>query len=136
MDGASVDRIRLPPGARPTRQRELILRTVEGWPGSFTVKEIFDAARTSDSRLGIATTYRTVELLLRNGSVSALTGSLRAAYVRCRPGHHHHLVCVECGSVEETELCGAPAAAELQRRYGFAAQAHEVDIYGTCRDCQ
>ena len=57
------------------------------------------------------------------------------AYVRCRPEHHHHLVCTSCGGVEETELCAAPSDSELQRRHGFRPAAHELDIYGTCRRC-
>lgn len=112
-----------------------MLETIAGWQGSFTVVEVFDRARRLYPRLGLATAYRTVELLRRSGSVRSLRGEGRAAYVRCHPEHHHHLVCLSCGSVEETELCTAPPPAELKRRYGFAAEAHEVDIYGTCARC-
>ena len=77
----------------------------------------------------------TIELLRRTGSVRALTGDARPAYVRCRPGHHHHLVCLSCGAVEETELCAAPPARELRKRYGFRAEWHQFDVFGTCRRC-
>ncbi len=127
--------LRLPAGARPTAQRRAVVDTIAAWQGNFTVVEIYDRARRLHPQLGLATTYRTVELLRRSGAVRPLTGDGRAAYIRCAPGHHHHLVCIRCGSVEETELCSAPAAAELKRRYGFAAESHEADVYGTCRKC-
>ncbi len=126
----------LPPQARVTRQRRAVLDAIARRRGSFTVVEVYDRARGQEPRLGLATVYRTVELLRRSGAVRPLPGTDRAAYVRCSPGHHHHLICLTCGSVEETELCGAPSASELRRRHGFAAEAHEVDVYGTCGDCR
>jgi Fur family ferric uptake transcriptional regulator len=130
-----------PDGLRATTQRRAVARAVEESPGAFTVQELHDRARVHEPRLGLATTYRTLELLRESGDVHPLLGDGRTAtYVRCRAerdhaGHHHHLVCTSCGGVEETHLCGAPAASELERRHGFRAARHELDIYGTCRRC-
>ena len=126
----------LPGRARLTPQRRAVLDAIEGWNGSFTVVEVYDRARRAYPRLALATTYRTVDLLRRTGSVRPLPGEDRAAYIRCHAGHHHHLICLACGAVEETELCAAPRPSELKRRYGFAAESHEVDIYGTCARCR
>ena len=127
--------VTLPEDARLTPQRRAVLETLERWEGSFTVIELYDRARETFPSLALATTYRTVELLRRAGSIRPLPGSERPAYIRCHSGHHHHLICLACGRVEETELCGAPEAAELKRRHGFSEASHEVDIYGTCADC-
>jgi Fur family transcriptional regulator, ferric uptake regulator len=118
-----------------TAARRAVLDTVEAWDGSFTAIELFDQARRRHPPLGLATTYRTIDLLRRTGGVRPLAGDDRRAYVRCQPGHHHHLVCTGCGSVQDTELCAAPPDEELRRRHGFAAQTHEVDIYGLCSRC-
>lgn len=125
----------LPDDTRLTPQRKAILDLIADREGSFTAVEIFQTARRRNPQLGLATVYRTVDLLRRTGSVRALAGDPRPAYVHCEPGHHHHLVCRACGSVEETDLCGAPSPAELKRRYGFQAETHELDIYGTCARC-
>ena len=125
---------KLPDGVRATAQRRAVLRAVEAAGGAFTVAELHERARRLEPRLGLATTYRTVELLRASGGVHPLLGEGRHTYVRCRPEHHHHLVCTSCGAVEETELCAAPSDAELRRRHGFRP-AHELDIYGTCRRC-
>jgi Fur family ferric uptake transcriptional regulator len=126
----------LPAGTRLTSQRRVLLELVAGWQGSFTVHELYERARRVEPHIGLATTYRTVELLRQTGSVHPLLGhDGERAYVSCRPEHHHHLVCTSCGGVEETELCAAPPAAEIARRHGFAAAGHELDIYGTCKRC-
>lgn len=129
------DALALPPASRVTRQRRAVLEAIASHPGSFTAVDVYDRARRIEPRLGLATVYRTVELLRRTGSLRPLPGQGRPAYVRCHPGHHHHLVCLSCGTVEETELCGAPSEAEVHERHGFQAEAHEVDIYGTCARC-
>lgn len=125
----------LPPAVRATPQRLAVLDAIRQSEGAWTALEIFDRARRREAGLGLATVYRTIELLAREGSVRALSGEGRARYVRCHPGHHHHLVCVSCGAVEETDLCAAPPARELERRHGFAAESHDVDFYGRCAQC-
>ena len=127
-------KLELPARARATPQRRAVLAAIEGRRGSFTVVDVYDGARKRSPGVGLATVYRTIELLRRSGLVRRLPGD-EAAYVRCRPGHHHHLVCLSCGSVEETELCAAPSADQLEQRHGFAAQSHELDICGTCAAC-
>jgi len=125
----------LPPRTRVTRQRQAVLDVIAGEHAAFTVVALFDAARQQEPGLGLATVYRTIDLLRRTGSIRPLAGEGRPRYVRCHPGHHHHLVCVSCGAVEETDLCSAPPEDELKRRHGFAAESHEVDYYGTCAHC-
>jgi Fur family ferric uptake transcriptional regulator len=124
----------LPPDARLTPQRCAVLDEIGSAHGTFTATELLERARLRHPRLGLATVYRTLELLRAAGDVRRVAGTT-ATYMRCAPGHHHHLVCVACGTVEETDLCAAPADAELERRHGFRAQAHEVEIYGTCARC-
>ena len=125
----------LPGRTRLTAQRRALLELIADRKGSFTALDLFEEARRESPGLGLATVYRTVDLLRRTGSVRQLAGDARPAYVRCEPGHHHHLVCLSCGAVEETELCGAPSPSVLHRRYGFRAEGHELDIYGTCARC-
>jgi Fur family transcriptional regulator, ferric uptake regulator len=125
----------LPPTLRLTPQRRAVLDAIGELRGGFTVVELYDLARRTEPRLGLATVYRTVDILRRTGSLRPLPGEGRPAYVRCHPGHHHHLVCLSCGTVEETELCAAPSDAEVHRHHGFQAEAHELDIYGTCAAC-
>lgn len=125
----------LPTGTRSTPARRALLDALDACDGSFTVIDLFDRARRAYPRLGLATTYRTVELLRRDGTIRPLRTDGRPTYVRCRPAHHHHLVCTACGAVAETELCAAPPDDEVRRRHGFSPLSHEVEIYGLCGRC-
>jgi len=127
--------IELPDGIRLTAQRRVLLELVDGWRGGFTVADLHEQARARDVRIGLATAYRTLDLLRAAGAVKQVAIGDRHVYVRCHEGHHHHLVCTSCGSVEDTELCAAPSEAELEQRHGFSPAGHELDIYGTCRRC-
>ena len=124
----------LPDGVRLTAQRQAVIDALATLPGRFTVVDLHMRARRAHPQLGLATTYRTVELLRETGSVRLLPGA-EPAYIRCHPGHHHHLVCLECGDVQETELCAAPPAELLRARYGFVPETHDLDIYGHCARC-
>ena len=134
-DASADGGLALPLGARLTPQRRALLGALGGLRGTFTVVELFDAARRRSPSLGLATAYRTVELLRRAGALRPLPGGGRPSYIRCHPGHHHHLVCLHCGGIEDTDLCAAPADEELRTLHGFAPEGHDVDIYGTCERC-
>ncbi len=125
----------LPAETRLTPQRRAVLDAIEASDGRFTALDLFERARRSSPQLGLATIYRTLDLLRETGSLHALSGEGRPAYVRCSPKHHHHLVCLSCGSVEDTELCATPSQRSLSRRHGFRAESHELEIYGTCKRC-
>jgi len=55
--------------------------------------------------------------------------------------HHHHLVCVSCGAVEDFEVPRrvekglADAMGRLITDSGFRAEAHRLDLLGTCARC-
>jgi Fur family ferric uptake transcriptional regulator len=132
---AEKPRLALPDRVRATAQRRAVLDAVASLAGGFTALELHERAQRLEPRLGLATTYRTIELLREAGTLRTLAGREPRTYVRCHPGHHHHLVCISCGDVQETELCGAPSAAELAAEHGFAPAGHELEIYGTCARC-
>ncbi|MBA3843904.1 MAG: transcriptional repressor [Actinobacteria bacterium] len=135
MTNSPQHALTLPPNARVTPQRRAVLEAIGSLRDGFTLVELYDRARVAEPALGLATVYRTIELLRRTGSIRPLENDGRPTYVRCHAGHHHHLVCTRCGAVEETELCAAPSAAELRRKHGFRAEAHQVDIFGVCGLC-
>jgi Fe2+ or Zn2+ uptake regulation protein len=55
--------------------------------------------------------------------------------------HHHHLVCSNCGGVEDVALPRTlerrmeGALTEVAVSAGFTPAAHRLDVIGTCRDC-
>jgi Fur family ferric uptake transcriptional regulator len=62
-------------------------------------------------------------------------GSVR--YQLSEGGHHHHLVCRNCGKVTEFSDLEIDAHIQEQARvHGFALQGHSLELYGLCNDCQ
>jgi Fur family transcriptional regulator, ferric uptake regulator len=104
-----------------------------------TAQEIFDRLRGDGRRVGIASVYRVLEQLSREGFVQRIdigAGTSRFEPIHADGEHHHHLVCDDCGKVE------AFADAELERalhrvegRTGYSVAGHDVVLRGTCSDC-
>jgi Fur family ferric uptake transcriptional regulator len=58
-------------------------------------------------------------------------GTLR--YRWSRRGHHHHLICTECGAVQDFTACDVSDLVQgLTRRLNFAVDSHWLEVYGRC----
>jgi len=104
-----------------------------------SAQEIFDELRAGGRRVGIATVYRALEQLTRDGFVQRIElggDSARFEPVRAGGEHHHHLVCDDCGRVEafaDPDL--ERAIHRLERKSGYAVAAHDVLLRGRCDEC-
>jgi Fur family ferric uptake transcriptional regulator len=121
-------------GLRPTRQRVAVLQSLAAEPNDATAQEIHARLRET---VGLATVYRTLSVLSRQGVVDALVHRPgEVCYRLCGDGHHHHLVCRECHRVVELEDCELdPWLARLADEHGFKVDEHTVEVTGTCADC-
>jgi Fur family ferric uptake transcriptional regulator len=122
---------------RNTKQREEVWRTLEANPGFVSAQELHQALRDIGSTIGLATVYRTLNALADEGNVDALTREGENLYRACSPGHHHHIICRECGLTKEIEATAVEAWAKaVAAEHGYADPQHIVDIFGTCGACQ
>ena len=131
-------------GLKITKQRLLVLEALSSCPGSYlTAEEIYKKIKTDHPEIGLATVYRTIQLLselhlidrinLDDGFVRYEIGSLKGNSDKC---HHHHLICRSCGKIiifrdefsKELEMRVAEAT-------GFRVVDHEVKLYGYCKEC-
>lgn len=104
-----------------------------------TARDILDELRAEDRDVGIATVYRTLELLEGLSLVQRLdVGGEPARYEPAYPSgdHHHHFVCDRCGRVTAFEDSGLERAiARLSRRMDHRVGAHDVILRGACPRC-
>ena len=110
-------------GYRLTPQRMMILEAVEAADDHISADEIYSRVCNRYPHLNISTVYRTLELLKEQGLVTETDmGDGRVRYHSIRKGHHHHLVCQNCGCIidldEEVLL---PLKDALSLDYGFGA---------------
>jgi len=123
-------------GYRLTPQRQLVLEAV-GQLGHATPEEIVTAVRRTASGVNISTVYRTLELLEELGLVQhAHLGHGASSYSVTSDDDHVHLVCRDCGGIEEAppSVVG-PVVAELAATRGFTVDVGHFAVFGRCRDC-
>lgn len=107
---------------------------------SVTARELADLLREKGSGVGLASIYRTLDLLDRLGLVQRFeVGEGVARYEPAHPGgdHHHHIVCDTCGKVDAFEDEGLEQAIHsLSDRVSFGVVAHDVTLHGECPACR
>ncbi len=116
-----IERMCIERGLKMTGQRRTIARVLSDSEDHPDVEELYRRAAVIDSRVSIATVYRTVRLLEEKGILARRDfGEGRSRYDPTDRGHHHHLIDVDTGRVIEFE---DPAheriAAEIAARLGF-----------------
>lgn len=131
-------------GLKVTNQRLVVLQVLaEHKDRHMTAEDIYDLVRVDSPEIGIATVYRTVQLLLDMQLVDRI--ELNDGCVRYEIGHqflgetkhyHHHLICKSCGKIipfdddllEDLEK-------HIEKTLGFHVLDHELKLYGECREC-
>ena len=122
---------------RNTRQRravDSVLSQLEAFASAQDIHEILDRR---GERVGLSTVYRNLQALVESGTVDALRGDDgEVRYRQCSTGHHHHLVCRDCGRTVEIEGPAVERWANTEAaKHGFSDVSHVLEIFGTCDDC-
>lgn len=122
---------------RRTRQRAAVAEMLEMNNDFRTAQQIHAQLRESEADVGLTTVYRCLALMAQAGEVDVLLGEDgEARYRACSTGHHHHLVCRECGhTVEVTASPVERWARQTADSHGFVDVSHTVEIQGICRKC-
>ena len=119
---------------RMTASRRVVVAAVARQRGHFTA----EALTAGLPIVGRATVYRTLKLLTEAGVLCRVLmddGSLH--YRLSGPGHHHHLVCVACGTIQDFSGCDvAGMVAQLAQGKAFTVEGHWLEVYGRCGECQ
>jgi len=122
-----------------TAPRERVAQLVLTSDDHLSVAQIRRALRDRGGAVGLATIYRTLDLLVRSGLVRVhdFGQGFRRYEAMPSQAHHHHLICLRCGTVAEF------AHERLERmlpiiadEHGFQPERHRLEIYGVCLECQ
>lgn len=115
-----------------TGQRRLIARVLSEAEDHPDVEELYRRALALDSRISIATVYRTVRLLEEKGILERRNfGEGRARYDPTDRGHHYHIIDVDSGRVIEfADEAFERLAEETARRHGMSLVGHKIELFG------
>lgn len=124
-------------GARSTRQREALVNVLDEVDGFRTAQQLHAMLLERGDKVGIATVYRSLQLLADADLVDVIHGDDgEASYRRCSTRHHHHLVCRVCGRAVEAQAPEVEAWVDaMAAQHGFSEVSHDLEIFGTCADC-
>src|SRR5690625_4594392 len=125
-----------------TPQREATVRVLlEREEDHLSAEDIYLLVKEKAPEIGLATVYRTLELLSELKIVDKVNfGDGVSRYDLRKEGakhFHHHLVCIECGSVQEilNDLL-EDVEKIVDNDFGFQVRDHRLTFHGSCRKCQ
>lgn len=121
-------------GHRVTHLREVLIDFLLQEKGHWHIQDMAERLMKKYPSLGIATVYRTVNLLVEEGFLTKTEmGTGPARYEVTPDEHHDHLTCVDCGLIVEFEN---DKIEELQmkisKELGFELVDHTLELYGHC----
>lgn len=122
---------------RPTKQRTAIEADLERFEGFRSAQEVHASLHAHGDKIGLATVYRTLQTMVEEDLLDTLrTDDGEQAYRRCSTGHHHHLVCRDCGRTVEIEGPTVERwAAAVSAEHGFTDVSHTLELFGRCSHC-
>ena len=125
-------------GYRLTPQRLMVVSAIENSKDHISADEVYSQIVTRYPNVNISTVYRTLELLKRLNLVTETDlGGGRVRYHPANKGHHHHLVCQECGSmIDLDESLLRPLQEALLLEHNFIADLRHLAIHGRCVICR
>lgn len=126
-------------GQRYTRSRRKLVDILARAGRPLSIPEVLAA----EPDLPQSSAYRNLVVLEQAGAVGRMLASDGARYELAEGlvAHHHHLVCLSCGSVADVTLAARPERAidaatdEVAAATGFRATGHRLDILGLCAHC-
>ncbi|MFZ2556187.1 MAG: Fur family transcriptional regulator [Minisyncoccia bacterium] len=119
-------------GLRATPKRVALLGILQKAAHPMTAEEMHAKVRAD-----LVTIYRNLQNLVAAGIVSEVRFKDSSVRYEFSHGHHHHVVCTNCGIVEELAACDVSM---LQKKAlqasGFSRiNEHSLEFFGLCRSC-
>lgn len=128
-------------GFKLTPQRELTVEVLlEKEKDHLSAEEIYMLVKSKNTGIGLATVYRTLEILTELEIINKLTfqdGIARYDLNMSDEKHqHHHLLCLKCGKIEEVKNdMLLEIEIEIEKEYQFTVKDHRLTFHGICKNC-
>ena len=119
-------------GVKLTDQRKIIARVMSKSNDHPNVDELYNRVSKIDSKISIATVYRTVKLFEESGILAKheFKGS-KARYEELNESHHDHLIDIKSGEIIEfvdNEI--EKLQKKIADKYGYELVDHKLELYG------
>ncbi|HWR40823.1 MAG TPA: Fur family transcriptional regulator [Patescibacteria group bacterium] len=128
-------------GYKMTLQRRAVLDALQKSAPFASAQTILEYVRRTVPDVSLDTIYRNLNLLTELELVLEVQTRTRegVVYELAISGHHHHLVCLECGKTRCLDFCPIDKD-DISRAEGggdgFKVITHSLDFYGYCSGCR
>ena len=121
-----------------TPQRLAVAKILARSEGHPSVETIYERLKGDFPTMSLATVYKTINLLKKEGEVLELEFSdLSNRYDGRKPFPHPHVICTGCGKIlDPSHLDLEEITRDMMRETGFKILTHRLDFYGLCPECQ
>lgn len=124
------------PGVRMTQQRLAIMEFLMSSNSHPTAEEIYTELNKTLPNISNTTIYNNLNFLKEQGLIQELTFGQACSRYEWRTRPHYHIICTECGIIEDVELPELNQLEEAARREShFHISGHLFELYGVCKDC-
>lgn len=128
-------------GLKITPRRKALIRLFSERATHLTPEEVWNSLKKKFVKLGLPGVYRNLESLAECGILARIHQfDGKKHYGLCPAGgdnlhharHHHHIVCVKCGKVDDIEGCAIEEAVKIK---GYKIVSHFLQVNGVCAAC-
>ena len=123
-------------GLKLTPQRTSILEVFSENKKPITAQEIHTQLKKKN--IDLVTIYRTVASFEKAGLVKRVDLRQEAVFYELNLDHHHHIVCTNCGTMEDFELCEMEKLSKKivtgSKKFTFINE-HNFELFGVCNAC-
>lgn len=125
-------------GSRLTSQRLALARLLSVSENHPNASQLFEKLRIQFPTVSLATIYKTLALLKKEGEVLEIDLHGDSRYDGAKPFPHSHLICDSCGKIFDGDEAQAirELHKEVEDKYGFQITHPQLNFYGLCRDCR
>lgn len=121
---------------RGTVQKQAVRRALEEAGGFVSAAALHQRITDAGLGIGLATVYRQLNGFVTTGHADTITVEGGHLFRACEPGgHHHHLVCEDCGKAVELTPPDEEWIDDAAARNGFTTTRHVLEVFGRCADC-
>ncbi|GAV21301.1 Fur family transcriptional regulator, ferric uptake regulator [Mariprofundus micogutta] len=119
-----------------TQHRQAILDLINASNRHWDADEVARALSDAGQSVGIATVYRGLAALEAAGLLDSIQLADKKRYERADKAHHDHMICTECGHIEEfTHATIEALQLVAAQERGFELSGHQLTMFGRCKSC-
>ncbi len=124
-------------GLSVTAQRLAIYADIHGTDSHPTAEEVYGRLKPQFPSLSLATVYKTLDTFEKYEFVSKTRATGEKARYDANRAPHHHLICKQCGRIEDVYDAGLEALRLPEGgRHGFEIHEYRIDFRGLCENCR